>query len=148
MIHCRLLLMYLPDPASMLRALQAHLAPQGILLVEEPNMRTWGPADPHAPGAALLDSVIQRALAATEAAGIWRNALGPRLPTIFEQLGMQDVTCDGACWVAPSWQTPRAAGRYFSTGPRPPRVARPQPHGWHAGPPTHPPLAASEAKAA
>ena len=100
-IHCRLLLMHLPDPAAVLRVLTVHLAPGGFLLVEEPNMCTWGPADPGAPGGALVQRVIQLALEATERAGIWRNAVGPRLPTVFEQLGLLDVTCDGACWVAP-----------------------------------------------
>jgi SAM-dependent methyltransferase len=100
-IHCRFLLMHLPDPGLVLRALQARLAPGGFLLAEEPNMRTWAPADPAAPGAAEHARVIQTALDATERAGIWRNALGPRLPMMFERLGLTDVSCDGACWVAP-----------------------------------------------
>jgi SAM-dependent methyltransferase len=103
-IHCRLLLMHMPDPVAVLRMLQGHLAPGGFLLAEEPNMRTWGAVDPEAPGAGLLDRVIQQALAATENAGVWRNALGPRLQTIFEQLGLQTVASDGACWVAPDEQ--------------------------------------------
>src|SRR6185436_13509094 len=90
-IHCRFLLMHLPNPALVLRALYARLAPGGFLLAEEPNMCTWGPADPNAPGAAAHARVIQTALDATERAGVWRNALGPRLPMLFERLGFSDV---------------------------------------------------------
>lgn len=101
-IHCRLLLMHLPDVAGLLRTLHARLAPGGFVLAEEPNMLTWSAADPAAPGAALADRVTQRSLAAIERAGVWRNALGPRLPELFAQAGMQEITCDGACWIVPN----------------------------------------------
>jgi 2-polyprenyl-3-methyl-5-hydroxy-6-metoxy-1,4-benzoquinol methylase len=104
-IHCRCLLMHLPDVPGLLRTLHARLSPGGFLLVEEPNMLSWGAADPAAPDAALFDRVAQRSLAAVERAGVWRNALGPRLPGLLEQAGFQDVRCDGACWV-PSLERP------------------------------------------
>lgn len=100
-IHCRCLLMHLPDVPKLLRTLHARLSPAGFLLAEEPNMLTWGAADPAAPGAALFDRVAQRSLAAIERAGVWRNALGPRLPALFEQAGLQEVACDGVCWIPP-----------------------------------------------
>lgn len=100
-IHCRLLLMHLPDVPSVLRVLHACLKPGGFLLAEEPNMLTWLAADPAAPGAELVDRVTQRSLAALERAGVWRNALGPRLPELFEQVGLRQVEADGACWIAP-----------------------------------------------
>lgn len=99
-IHCRFLLMHLGDPLAVLRTLARCLTPTGFVLVEEPDMRTWAAADPSQPGADLLNRVISSALQATEAAGVWRNALGPRLPSLLNQAGLRVSACEGACFVS------------------------------------------------
>lgn len=98
-IHCRFLLMHLPDPLAVLRTLARCLTPSGFLLVEEPDMHTWAAADPSQSGAALLNRVIGSALQATEAAGVWRNAIGPRLPSLLSQAGLRVSACEGTCFV-------------------------------------------------
>ncbi|MCS5699426.1 methyltransferase domain-containing protein [Cyanobium sp. FGCU-52] len=99
-IHCRFLLMHLGDPLAVLRTLARCLTPSGFLLVEEPNMHTWAAADPSQPGADLLSRVISCALQATEAAGVWRNAIGPRLPSLLSQAGLRVSACEGTCFLA------------------------------------------------
>ncbi len=98
-IHCRFLLMHLSDPLAVLRTLARCLTPSGFLLVEEPNMSTWAAADPTQTGANLLSRVIRSKLEATEAAGVWRNAIGPRLPSLLSQGGLRVSACEGTCFV-------------------------------------------------
>lgn len=99
-IHCRNLLMHLPDPAGVVHTFCRQLAPGGFLLAEEPNMRTWSAADPTAPDADLLDRVIRLSLETAESTGVWRNGLGSRLRGLLEAAGLTEVECDGACSVA------------------------------------------------
>jgi hypothetical protein len=66
-------------------------------------MHTWAAADPSQPGADLLSRVISCALQATEAAGVWRNAIGPRLPSLpslLSQAGLRGSGCEGTCFVS------------------------------------------------
>ena len=63
-------------------------------------MHTWAAADPSQPGANLLSRVISCALQATEAAGVWRNAIGPRLPSLLSQAGLRVSSCEGTCFVS------------------------------------------------
>jgi hypothetical protein len=44
--------------------------------------------------------VISCALQATEAAGVWRNAIGPRLPSLLGQAGLRVSACEGTCFVS------------------------------------------------
>ena len=99
-IHCRFLLMHLPDPGAVLRTFGRCLTSGGFVLVEEANMLTWTAADSTAPGADLLNRVIHLSLEAAESAGVWRNALGPRLPRLLTAAGLIGGECDGACSVA------------------------------------------------
>lgn len=99
-IHCRFLLMHLLDPSAVLRTFYRRLAPGGFVLIEEPNMHSWAPADPKAPDADRLDRVIRVSLDAAEIAGVWRNALGPRLQAMLQEVGFTGVECEGTCWVA------------------------------------------------
>lgn len=99
LIHCRFLLMHLPDPGAVLQALARCLAPSGVLLAEEPNMLSWSAADGTEPGAEILNRVIARSLQATEQAGLWQNALGPRLPGLLRCAGLDVRSCEGRCGV-------------------------------------------------
>lgn len=99
-IHCRCLLMHLSAPLAVLQTLARCLSPEGFLLVEEPNMLTWAAADSTEPGGDLLNRVIQRSLQATETAGVWRNAVGPRLPRLLASAGLRVDSCEGACFVS------------------------------------------------
>jgi SAM-dependent methyltransferase len=98
-IHFRFLLMHLPDPLTVVKTLARCLTPAGFLLAEEPNMLTWAAADGTEPGADLLNRVISRSLQATEQAGRWRNALGPRLPRLLTSAGLTVLGCEGTCSV-------------------------------------------------
>ena len=44
--------------------------------------------------------MISCALEATEAAGVWRNAIGPRLPSLLSQAGLRVSGCKGTCFVS------------------------------------------------
>ncbi|MDH5672617.1 MAG: class I SAM-dependent methyltransferase [Myxococcales bacterium] len=99
LIHCRFLLMHLPDPAAVIETLAARLSPGGALVVEEPDMLGWRPADPNADGSALASHVLGTALRAVEAAGVWQNAIGPRVPALMQHAGLDASDCEGSCWI-------------------------------------------------
>jgi SAM-dependent methyltransferase len=78
----RLILLYLPDPAKVLRRLSSHLRPGGIAAFQELDMSTFLPPS----ALALRTSVLSWIYDAFGAAGAQRE-MGPRLPGIFMDAG-------------------------------------------------------------
>ncbi len=87
LVHCRLLLMHLPDPAAALARLAAALRPGGVLLAEEGDFGLYhygGQADADA-----LTSAARRSLDAMADAGIMASYLGRGLPGMLAATGLQ-----------------------------------------------------------
>ncbi|MGP0103024.1 MAG: class I SAM-dependent methyltransferase [Solirubrobacteraceae bacterium] len=87
LVHCRLLLMHLEDPATVLARLAGALAPGGVLLAEEGDFGLYhysGQADADA-----LTSAARRALDAMADAGIMAAYFGRGLPGMLAATGLQ-----------------------------------------------------------
>jgi SAM-dependent methyltransferase len=96
LVHCRALLMHLPDPVRALRRLVGAVRPGGWLLVEEADgSASFGAADPGHPRAARFDRSSRLLWVAVKAAGTLDLDFGRRLPTLFEGLGVRDVGYEG-----------------------------------------------------
>jgi SAM-dependent methyltransferase len=96
LVHCRALLMHLPDPLRALRRLADAVRPGGWLLVEEADgSASFGAADPGHASAARFDRCTRALWAALKAAGIMDLDFGRRLPALFERLGARDLGHEG-----------------------------------------------------
>lgn len=89
LVHCRVLLIHMRDPAAVLQRMFAALRPGGFLLLEEPTGRP-GTGDPDWPGAAAFDRAEARHLAMLQAIGV-QMTIGARLPGLLLRLGAVDV---------------------------------------------------------
>lgn len=83
LVHARFQLARFGRPAEQLAALRALVAPGGVLLVEEPDLRTWA-FEPHAPATTHLIGRLAQAFAA---AGGDLDA-GRRLPARLRSAGL------------------------------------------------------------
>jgi SAM-dependent methyltransferase len=87
LVHCRSLLMHLPDPEAAVQAMFALVAPGGWLLVEEYDYAlTWhsGTGDD-----AFLNDLYRRELDALQATGSVDVYFGRKLAALFASLGLE-----------------------------------------------------------
>src|SRR5262249_57978266 len=96
LVHCRFVLMHLPDPLRALGRLAAAVRPGGWLLVEEMDVGSFGAADPAHPRAAGFDRQMQLLHAALQATGTMSFHFGRRLPALVEGQGLRELGHDGA----------------------------------------------------
>jgi SAM-dependent methyltransferase len=88
LVHCRALLLHLPDPERALQRMAAALCPGGALLVEDADFVSMAAADPGHPMSAVFDRVIAEALGRL---GLERHLdpwFGRRLPGVVAGLGL------------------------------------------------------------
>src|SRR5262249_31769621 len=96
LVHCRALLMHLPDPVGALRRLASAVRPGGGLLVEEADgSPAFGAAHPRHPPAALFDRYTSTLWAALKSGGTLDLDFGRRLPALFEGPGFADIGNEG-----------------------------------------------------
>lgn len=118
LVHCRLLLMHLPDPDTVLKRFVAALGPGGVLLVEEGDFglhRFGGHAD-----AERMNVLYDQAVDRLRTAGVWHSRFGRELPGRLEASGVSWI--GGAVHtsvarigeVAYEWESANVT----STGPR------------------------------
>jgi 2-polyprenyl-3-methyl-5-hydroxy-6-metoxy-1,4-benzoquinol methylase len=101
LVHCRALLMHLPNPSRALRRLVDAVRPGGWLLVEEAEgAASFGAAEPGHARAAGFDRRSRAVWTALKAAGTMDLDFGRRLPALFEQLGVQDLGHEGVTLIA------------------------------------------------
>lgn len=92
LVHARLLLEHLPDPARTLARLVAAVRPGGWIVLEDMD---WGGVHPvPGPGAEVF-AAVSRAQARAWAAGGYHADLGYRLPGMLRRLGVREVGCEG-----------------------------------------------------
>jgi SAM-dependent methyltransferase len=95
LVHCRFVLMHLPDPLGALQRLAAAVRPGGWLLVEEMDAGSFGATDLAHPRAAGFDRRMQTLLATLRTTGTVDSYFGRRLPALVERQGLQDLGHDG-----------------------------------------------------
>jgi SAM-dependent methyltransferase len=91
LVHCRALLLHLPDPALALRRMADALRPGGRLLVEDADYVTMVAADPDHRRAAAFDRAIADQCDAVRSAGLVDLRFGRRLPRLVSLLGLTDL---------------------------------------------------------
>src|SRR5262249_47369949 len=97
LVHCRALLMHLPNPIWALRRLADAVRPGGWLLVEEADGSTsFGAADPGHARAAGFARRSRALWAALKSTGTMDLDFGRRLPVLFERFGARDLGHEGA----------------------------------------------------
>jgi SAM-dependent methyltransferase len=96
LVHCRALLMHLPDPVKALRRLVHAVRPGGWLVVEEVDgSASFGAADPGHPRAAAFDRNSRDLWTALKAAGTMDFEFGRRLPALLEKCGLRNFGHEG-----------------------------------------------------
>ena len=89
-VHCRLLLVHMPDVQRIVQKLADSVAPGGVLVLEEFEYATLQVADAGHPLAAAVTRVNDALLALTKAMGI-DVFIGRHLPDLIEASGLVDV---------------------------------------------------------
>lgn len=87
LVHCRAVLMHLPDPTAALARMVAALRPGGLFLIEEGDYGLWnygGHAD-----APSMNTLVTRALTKLAAAKLVDPWFGRRLPSLVQAIGLE-----------------------------------------------------------
>ena len=96
LVHCRALLLHLPDPRRALERMSASLRPGGWLVVEDADFTPFGSASPEHPRAEAFDRVMRGGLELLRSSGMLDPFLGRRLPGLVAELGLVDVGHEGS----------------------------------------------------
>lgn len=91
LVHSRLLLQHLDDPADVLRRMAAALRPGGWLVAEEFDSGIVGAADPAHPLAEVFDSTWRKWVQFLKSAGIMDPYFGRVLPAQVQALGLDET---------------------------------------------------------
>ncbi len=86
LVHCRALLMHLPDPAETLSKLAAALRPGGLLLAEEPDFGLFHYGG-H-PDSLEMSEIAHRTFDTMKEAGIFNAQFGRSLPALLSECGL------------------------------------------------------------
>jgi ubiquinone/menaquinone biosynthesis C-methylase UbiE len=99
LVHCRALLMHLPDAQSALARMAAAVKPGGWLAIEEGDMSSYAAAEPVHPRAASFDRISHAITAAVHASRAMDCYFGRRVRELVEQPGWAECGHDGAMFV-------------------------------------------------
>jgi SAM-dependent methyltransferase len=99
LVHCRALLMHLPEPERALARMVAALRPGGWLLVEEGDLGTFEVADRTHPATPWFDRIQRRTAETVHARGLVDLYFGRRCPALLEHLGLAERGDETTSWV-------------------------------------------------
>lgn len=88
LVHCRALLLHLPDPVGVLHRMARAVCPGGWLLVEDADYSSFRAADPADPAAELFDRVT-RTMHDEYLRDRMDSRFGARLPALVDDLGLE-----------------------------------------------------------
>jgi SAM-dependent methyltransferase len=109
LVHCRAVLMHLPDPLRCVKQLAAAVRPGGWLFLEEFDFGSFGALDPEHPRAAAFNRRMRTIFNALEAMRIIDVSFGRRLTNILTRLAFVEIGQDCAMPVS---QEPGADVRF------------------------------------
>jgi SAM-dependent methyltransferase len=89
LVHCRALLLHLPDPARALERMVTALRPGGMLLVEDADFVSMVATDPAHPMSATFDRTVRVVMAHVDELGLFDPWFGRRLPVLVAGLGVE-----------------------------------------------------------
>jgi SAM-dependent methyltransferase len=95
LVHCRSLLMHLPDPAVALARMARALRPGGWLVAENSDYTSLTAVSPHHPRANRWDRAAATLLSLAASHGLFAADLGRRLPQLVAQTDLHLVAHDG-----------------------------------------------------
>jgi SAM-dependent methyltransferase len=90
-VHCRALLLHLPDPARALRRMAAAVRPGGAVLVEDADFGSMAAADPSHPLAAGFDRVFTATMELLDSRRLFAPWFGRRLPGLLSGTGLGGI---------------------------------------------------------
>jgi len=100
LVHCRLLLMHLPEPEKGLKRMANAVRPGGWLLIEEADYGSTLSMDVTNPSAAIYTSTLRALYEFLKKSGIVDPYFGRQVRCLIEQLGFIDFGHDGWTRVA------------------------------------------------
>ena len=95
LVHCRSLLMHLPDPAAALARMAQALRPGGWLVAENSDYSSFTSVSPDHPRAAGWNRAAAEVMAVVEGHVLFAPNLGRRLPQLVAQTGLRVLAQDG-----------------------------------------------------
>lgn len=90
LVHCRALLLHLPDPEAALTRMAKALRPGGALLVEDTDFTSFGAADPSHPRSANFDELARSMRSLPQRSRRYDPFLGRRLAALVDGLGLAE----------------------------------------------------------
>lgn len=96
LVHCRMLLMHLPEPLAAVDRMVAALRPGGWILIEEGDMGLLAPAESAHPRSAAFEMVVRAIADAVTASRLIDSYFGRRVRAIVERFGLVDVGHEGS----------------------------------------------------
>ena len=97
LVHCRLLLIHLADPALALQRMVAACKPEGWVLIEEADFSTYRSADTQDPRGASFTEAVQRAFGSVHESKLFDPYYGVRVRELLSNLGLRAVGAEGTC---------------------------------------------------
>jgi SAM-dependent methyltransferase len=89
LVHCRALLLHLPDPKRALHRMAAALRPGGMLLAEDTDFATMAACPGH-PAAPYFDRLTRAWVEGFDPSGRFDPGFGRNLPALLDELGLVD----------------------------------------------------------
>ena len=95
LVHCRAVLMHLPEPEKGLKRMANAVRPSGWLLIEEPDYGSVLSTDITNPSAVFFTTTLRGLFDFLRKSGTLDSYFGRRVPGLVEQLGFVDVGQEG-----------------------------------------------------
>jgi SAM-dependent methyltransferase len=110
LVHCRMLLMHLADPASAVARLARSVRPGGWLFIEEGDSTTLCAANPAHPRARTFDRITRIILDGVQSSTMMDCFLGRRVRDLLEPLHFNDLGHEGTALIGRGGEP---AARFF-----------------------------------
>lgn len=113
LVHCRALLLHLPERRRALERMYSAVRPGGWLFVEDLDVTTMYAADPSHPDAAEFDRLEEATLGFFASIGIFDPSNGRRLRAMVDNLELSDVGQSGSISIV---RGSEPAARFYALG--------------------------------